>query len=94
MIESVIALPVEPHPYQKEMVENMLSLHQDPRGRQLLMVFKTERMVRIQPGDLDSARELWRDYYRLTGALPKWEEDSGPGRPAGSNPVDRGKEKN
>jgi ABC-type phosphate/phosphonate transport system substrate-binding protein len=70
MIESVIAVPAEPHPYQKELIDSMLSLHEDPRGRQLLMVFKTDRLVRIQPGDLDSARELWRDYDRVTGSSP------------------------
>lgn len=68
MIESVIAVPVEPHPGQQDLIESMLSLHRDQRGRQLLMVFKTERLVGIQPGDLDSARELWRDYFRLPGA--------------------------
>jgi ABC-type phosphate/phosphonate transport system substrate-binding protein len=67
MVEGVIAVPAEPHPYQKELVDSMLSLHEDPRGRQLLMVFKTDRLVRIQPGDLDSARELWKAYSRLMG---------------------------
>ena len=70
MIESVIAVPSEPHPFQKELIDTMLSLQDDPRGRQLLMVFKTDRLVPIQPGDLDSARELWRDYYKLTGSTP------------------------
>jgi phosphonate transport system substrate-binding protein len=70
MIEGVIAVPADPHPYQKELIESMLSLHTDPRGRQVLMVFKTECIVRIQPGDLDAARELWKDYYRLTGSPP------------------------
>jgi hypothetical protein len=56
------------------------------------MVFRTNRMVRIQPGDLESARELWRDYHRLPGSPPL--------RPAGfapvaeSKPADRGKERN
>jgi phosphonate transport system substrate-binding protein len=79
MIESVIAVPADPHPYQKELIDSMLSLDKDPRGRQLLMVFKTERMVHIQPGDLDPARELWRDYFRLSG-------------PALFRPPDRGKD--
>jgi phosphonate transport system substrate-binding protein len=79
MIESVIAVPAEPHPHQKELIDGMLSLHQDPRGRQLLMVFKTDRIVRLQPGDLDPARELWRDYSRLRGSPPR--------RPAGSGPA-------
>jgi ABC-type phosphate/phosphonate transport system substrate-binding protein len=91
MIGSVIAMPVEPRPYQKELIDTILSLHGDPRGRQLLLVFKTERIVRIQPGDLDSARELWTNYYRLPGSQPN--------RPpvgttqAESNLADRGKEK-
>jgi phosphonate transport system substrate-binding protein len=70
LIESVVAVPAEPHPLQKELIEAMLSLHADPRGRQLLMVFKTDRLVPIQPGDLDSAREFWRDFWRLSAAPP------------------------
>jgi len=70
MIESVITVPADPRPYQKELIDSMLSLHENPRGRQLLMVFKTDRLVRIQPGDLDAARELWKDYSRLAGSPP------------------------
>jgi phosphonate transport system substrate-binding protein len=92
MIESVIAVPADPHPYQKELIDSMLSLHQDPRGRQLLMVFKTERIVRIQPGDLDPARELWRDYYRLPGPAPIRPAGSGPPPAALNNQADRGKD--
>jgi hypothetical protein len=58
----------------------MLSLHQDPRGRQLLMVFKTDHLVRIQPGDLDAVRELWRDYGRLTGSQPAGSDAAGRGK--------------
>jgi phosphonate transport system substrate-binding protein len=92
LIESVIAMPAEPFPYQKELIDATLSLHENSRGRQLLMVLKTDRLVRIQPGDLESARELWRDYYRLPGSPPH--------RPAGfapvaeSKPADRGEERN
>jgi ABC-type phosphate/phosphonate transport system substrate-binding protein len=74
MLEGVIGVPADPHPYQKELIDSMLSLDRDPRGRQLLMVFKTDRLVRIQPGDLDSARDLWKDYSRLTG-VPMAEAD-------------------
>jgi ABC-type phosphate/phosphonate transport system substrate-binding protein len=61
LIESVIATPAAPFPYQKELIDAILSLHENSRGRQLLMVLKTDRLVRIQPGDLEPARELWRD---------------------------------
>ena len=69
LAEHLIATPVEPHPYRKELIDAMLTLNQDVRGRQLLMVMKCDRMTAIQPADLDSARELWRDYARL-GAAP------------------------
>ena len=92
MIESVIAVPAEPHPYQKELIDAMLSLHEDPRGRQLLMVFKTARLVRVQPGDLDSARELWRDFYRLTGSPPNRAAISGTAA-VESNPAGRATER-
>jgi len=91
MIESVIALPVEPGPYQQEMIDSILSLHEDPRGRQLLMVFKTERIVRLQPGDLDSARELWRDYYQLPGSSPH-RAGAGPAPAMVGEQAGRGKE--
>jgi hypothetical protein len=91
MIGSVIATPVEPGSFQNELLDTILSLHQDARGRQLLMVFKTDRVVRIQPGDLDSARELWRDYYRLPGSLPNRPPVSAPAPEI--SPGDRGKER-
>ena len=90
MIESVIAVPAEPHPCQEELIDRMLKLPADPSGRQLLMVFKTERLVRLQPGDLDSARELWRDYYRLPGSTPS--SPVGSASAAQDNRVDRRQE--
>ena len=92
LIENVIAMPVESHPYQKELLEAMLTLNKDPRGRQLLMVFKTDRFVRIQTGDLDSARELWRDYNRLAESSPHGA--MGSAALVGSNAADRGKGRN
>ena len=91
MIESVIATPAEEGPFRKDLIDSILSLHQDPRGRQLLMVFKTERVVRLQPGDIDSARELWRDYYRLPGSSPN--RLPGSTTAAESSSADRAKER-
>jgi ABC-type phosphate/phosphonate transport system substrate-binding protein len=68
LIEGLVAIPAETRPYRQELIDGMLGLNQDARGRQLLMVFDTERLVRIQPGDLDAAREIWRDYSRLSGS--------------------------
>jgi len=70
MIENVIATPVETHPYMKEWTEAMLTAQDNPRGRQILLVFKIDRLVLIRPGDLDSGRELWKEYFRLPGSTP------------------------
>lgn len=67
MLENLVFTPMDPHPYHKELFETLLTLEQDARGRQLLMVFKTDRLAPFAPGDLDSARELWRDYERIAG---------------------------
>src|ERR1039457_3432916 len=91
MIGSVIATPVEPSLFQNELLDTILSLHEDARGRQLLMVFKTDRVVRVPPGDLDSARELWRNYYRL--APPNRPVGSATATAAESGQADRGKER-
>ena len=91
MIESVVATPADDFPYRKDLIDSILSLHADPRGRQLLMVFKTERIVPLQPGDIESARELWRDYSRLPGSLPN--RPAGSFAPADSAPGGRGKER-
>ena len=67
MVESVIALPSDPRLYQSDLIDAMLALHETPGGRQLLMVFGTDHLVRLQPGDLDSSRELLDEYDRLPG---------------------------
>ena len=87
LIETIIALPAVPIPYQQDLLDAMLSLHESPRGRQLLMVFKTERLLRIDTGDLDVARELWMDYYRLPGVGANVRPNLIPV----SDPVDMGK---
>ncbi len=71
LVDSVIAAPVKPHPYREEMVEAILGLHQHPRGKQLLMVFKTGRLLRIRSGDLDSARAFWKEHDDLRLASGK-----------------------
>jgi ABC-type phosphate/phosphonate transport system substrate-binding protein len=71
MLESLIVTPIEPHPYHKELFDALLTLHENPRGRQMLMVLKADRLLPILPADLESARELWRDFERLPGSLPK-----------------------
>jgi phosphonate transport system substrate-binding protein len=92
MLEGVICVPTEARLFRKEFVDSMLSLHLDPVGRQLLLVFKTDRIVRIRPGDLDSARELWSDYNRLPGS-PPYKLQLTPSQAGDRGATDRGLEK-
>ncbi len=68
MIGSVIATPVEPFPGRTELIDALLSLHEDPRGRQVLHLFRSERVLRIQSGDIDSVRDLFAESRRLPAA--------------------------
>ena len=68
VLDSLIITPVQPHPYHRELLDALVHLHEDPRGRQVLLVFKADRLAAVQPDDLESARELWREYGRLPAA--------------------------
>lgn len=68
LVEALIATtPADQHPYHTELMEAILKLHESVRGRQLLMVFNTGRLVRFTPGDLKAVRSLWAEYRQLTG---------------------------
>jgi phosphonate transport system substrate-binding protein len=84
LLESVIATPVEPHPHRKELLETILALNNSPRGRQLLMVFRTGRLVHFKPGDLDTTRALWLEHGRLFGSAVRSTPAPTPIRSAGT----------
>lgn len=67
LVEMVIAIPVIRHPFQQELLQAALELHQSARGKQILMVFKTSRLVRASRSDFDTVRALWSAYARLRG---------------------------
>ncbi len=46
--------------FRKELLESLAELHRDPKGQQLLMLFKIDKLERLRPADLDGARDLLR----------------------------------
>ena len=47
---------------QRKILENaLLNIGDSPRGKQVLTLFKTERFAPIQPGELESVRQLIRE---------------------------------
>ena len=89
LVEGLIAMPVQPHPYRTEVIDSLLNLHKTPAGEQLGVVFKTGPLVRAGREQFESVRALYARYRRLvdsSGNVPV----SGAGRPEESN----GKERN
>ncbi|MBL8229873.1 MAG: PhnD/SsuA/transferrin family substrate-binding protein [Bryobacterales bacterium] len=69
-IETVIARPVVPHPYMRELWDATISLHLNPRGKQVLTMFQVGRVVRLAPEHMAASRRLWQEYRKLHGSLP------------------------
>jgi ABC-type phosphate/phosphonate transport system substrate-binding protein len=62
--EGVIALPMQLHPYQRELVDSVLTLHKTAAGEQLGIVFKTGPLQRAVREQFDSVRDLCVRYKR------------------------------
>lgn len=44
----------------------LLTLHETEKGRQLLRIFRTPKVVAASDSDYDSARKIWNEYQALT----------------------------
>ena len=64
-VEGVIALNGT-WPYQNEFVQGLAELDRDPSGKQVLTLFKGDHAEPLTNVDLNSVRELWASYQRLT----------------------------
>jgi hypothetical protein len=71
LLESVMALDVRHGHYRAELQDALRTMHQEPQGRQLLMLLKGERAVPVARTDLEGVNELLRKYMRFAGALPE-----------------------
>lgn len=68
LMETVICMHVHGHEYESEVVEALGELDLEPRGKQILMVFKIDRLVPFDPAYLDSLIMLREKYLEQTGA--------------------------
>ena len=44
--------------FKEDLLQGMAELHNEPKGQQMLLLFKAKKMERFKPESLDSAREL------------------------------------
>lgn len=87
-LEGLIAMPVQPHPYQRELIESILDLHKSAAGEQFGIVFRTGPLVRAAREQFESVRALRARYHRMVD--PSWD---GLGLAAGRSEEVAGKER-
>ena len=58
LCESVVCLVSGFTTFREELMDGLASLHRDPQGKQLLLVFKVEQLVPFKPQYLDTVRDL------------------------------------
>jgi len=68
-LEGLLCIHVKHKDFREELLQSLLDLHRDPEGKQLLMVFKGERVLPVSERDIDTSRELWRK-YAMVAAVP------------------------
>ncbi len=54
-----------PSKHVQNLTKALLTLHQTAKGKQLLKIFRTSKMVSVTDRDYDSARKIWREYQAL-----------------------------
>ena len=59
--------------FKEDLLQGMAELHTEPKGQQILLLFKAKKMERFKPECLDSARELLARQAKLM-AMPARDE--------------------
>jgi ABC-type phosphate/phosphonate transport system substrate-binding protein len=50
----------------KDFKRVLLTLHETEKGKQLLRIFRTPKVVAVSDSDFESARKIWNEYQALT----------------------------
>jgi hypothetical protein len=89
LLEGLIAMPVQPHPYRDELIDSLLNLHRSPAGEQLGVVFRTGPLARAGREQFESVRLLVGRYRRIVEKSADLRASSAAGFPESA-----GKERN
>jgi ABC-type phosphate/phosphonate transport system substrate-binding protein len=74
LIRGILCMDRRPVPYREDLMQGLRELHQTPAGRQILMVFKSNRIKPVDPEDLERVRTLCTKYRLITreAVTAKW----------------------
>lgn len=84
VLDTVICVRIGPVPHRAELIETLLTMDRDPQGKQILMLFKTQRIAPFEPKGLEALRGWSAKRPETRG--PSGEENARPPRPSGSKP--------
>ena len=83
-LEGIIGMHVNHRTYREEFLQGLMEAHLDPEGRQILTVFRGDRIALVPPERLDAARELRKKYLALVETSGPSHASMGETRPPGS----------
>ena len=67
LCEGVVCLVSGFTTFREELMDGLASLHRDPQGKQLLLVFKVEQLVPFKPQYLDTVHDLQARWAKVKG---------------------------
>ena len=59
LADGILCIDKRPIDYREELLDGLKNLHQDAAGRQILLVFKSNKLKPVDAEILDRLRELW-----------------------------------
>jgi ABC-type phosphate/phosphonate transport system substrate-binding protein len=65
LIRGILCMDKRPVSYRAELVQGLRDLHRNPAGRQILMVFKSNRLKPVEAEDLERVRTLCTKYQLI-----------------------------
>lgn len=68
-LEGLLCVHAKHKDFRDELLRSLLDLDKDPEGRQLLTIFRGDRVMAVKDQDAASARELWTKYM-ISNAPP------------------------
>jgi phosphonate transport system substrate-binding protein len=84
LVTGIICVNKRPFPYRGELIQGLLDLDQTSVGKQILMVFKSDRMKPLESEDIERLRTLCTKYRIIT-------RETSAARVAGQRPMRPGR---
>jgi ABC-type phosphate/phosphonate transport system substrate-binding protein len=72
LVTGILCINKRPISFREDLMQGLRDLHKTPAGKQILMVFKSDRMKPLDSEDLERVRTLCAKYRLITGEKADW----------------------